>query len=51
MGVLDDCPTYFYHLIIMLFFSIYILNPPYINYNPLIQIITYPILLLNLLFE
>jgi len=33
-GVLDNCPTYFYHLIIILLFNIYILKPVYVNYNP-----------------
>jgi hypothetical protein len=44
-GVLDNCPTYFlspYYYMIIIY--IYILQSPYINYNSLFHIITYPIL-------
>jgi hypothetical protein len=34
----------FYHPIILFYFYIYILKPPYINYNPLFHIIKYLIL-------
>jgi hypothetical protein len=39
-GVLYNFPTYLYHPTIIWFSNIYILKPPYINYNPLFQIIT-----------
>jgi hypothetical protein len=34
-GVLDNCSTYFLSPYYYLIFNIYILKPPYINYNPL----------------
>jgi hypothetical protein len=45
-GVLNNFPAYsfsspYYYIYI---FKIYILKPPYINYNPLFQIITYHVL-------
>jgi hypothetical protein len=42
-GVLNNCPTYFLSFYYYLFSNICILKPPYVNYNPLFQIITYPI--------
>jgi hypothetical protein len=45
-GVLDNCPTYFlspYYFFNFLIYM-YILKPPYINYNPLFHIITYHVL-------
>jgi hypothetical protein len=45
--VLDNCSTYSLSPYYYLFFNIYILKPPYINYNILFQIIMYPISQLN----
>jgi hypothetical protein len=50
-GGLDDCPTYFLSLYYYQISNIYILKPPYINYNPFFHIITYHVLYFNLLFE
>jgi len=46
-GVLDNFPTYLYHPTIIQYFNIYILKPPYINYNTLFQIITYLFIRIN----
>ncbi len=51
-GVLDNYPSYFFnHPIIIKNFNIFILKSPYINYNPLFEIIAYLILYLRWLFE
>jgi len=38
---IKKCLTYFLSPYYYLIFNIYILKPPYINYNPLLHIITY----------
>jgi hypothetical protein len=39
--VLDNCATNFLSPYYYLFFNIYVLKPPYINYNPLLHALYY----------